>query len=193
MRVPLPVEDYIDRSAGIPVRNQSEERQIFFDEPPQPVGGIPLSSGITYEESADAAQLYAPLTGTVKSQAFSGTRIFPAFMNPASTAPVAAADPKQASLSAFSQMRKSAGRFHPAPEQPSLRSQPDPIDIDDDVSDHGAESVATQLRELDGMNKYLQKVRVPTSKPFNCSYLYFDIELANDDYLNLNGVRNNAT
>jgi len=54
-QAPVPVEDYIDRSAGVPVRNQSEERQIFFDEPPQPVGGIPLSSGITYEESADAA------------------------------------------------------------------------------------------------------------------------------------------
>jgi hypothetical protein len=49
-----PVEDFIDRTAGIPVKAE-EEKQIFFDEPPQPVGGIPLASGITYEESADAA------------------------------------------------------------------------------------------------------------------------------------------
>lgn len=40
----------------------------------------------------------------------------------------------------------------------------EPIDIDDDISDHGPESVAQQLRELDGMNKYLQNIRIPTSK-----------------------------
>lgn len=45
-----------------------------------------------------------------------------------------------------------------------MHSHPDPIDIDDDVSDHGPESVATQLRELDGMNKYLQRVHIPSSK-----------------------------
>ena len=37
----------------------------------------------------------------------------------------------------------------------ALKSKIDPADIDDDVSDHGPESVAQQLRELDGMNKYL--------------------------------------
>ena len=44
------------------------------------------------------------------------------------------------------------------------RQQKDPIDIDDDVSDHGPESLENQLRQLDGMNKYLHNVRVPTSK-----------------------------
>ena len=48
---PPPV-DYIDRSAGI-TQAAPEERQIFFDEPPQYSGAI--GSGITYEESADAA------------------------------------------------------------------------------------------------------------------------------------------
>lgn len=40
----------------------------------------------------------------------------------------------------------------------------DPIDIDDDISeDHAADSVAYQLRELEGMNKYMQNIRVPSS------------------------------
>lgn len=40
----------------------------------------------------------------------------------------------------------------------------DPIDIDDDVSNEGPESLDQQLKELDGMNKYMQNIRVPTSK-----------------------------
>lgn len=31
----------------------------------------------------------------------------------------------------------------------------DPMDIDDDVSDHGPESLENQIKELDGTNKYL--------------------------------------
>jgi hypothetical protein len=59
---------------------------IFFDEPPQYSGLIDNDGRNvqTYEESADAAQLYNPLSGTVKSQAlFTGTRVFPLGANPA--------------------------------------------------------------------------------------------------------------
>jgi len=45
------------------------------------------------------------------------------------------------------------------------KTQKDPVDIDDNLSeDLGPESVAQQLRELEGMNKYMQHIRVPTSK-----------------------------
>ena len=60
------------------------------------------------------------------------------------------------------------------------------MDIDDNLSeDLGPESVAQQLRELEGMNKYMQHIRVPTSnlhsQPNPC------LELATDDYMNVNG------
>lgn len=102
------------------------------------------------------------MTGTVKSTAFSGTRIFPAFMNPAQTAP-AAPTQLDKSLAAYSLTKKNRGRMQPAVEK-SMTAKADPVDIDDDVSDHEPESVAQQIRELDGMNKYLQNIRLPTSK-----------------------------
>ena len=40
--------------------------------------------------------------------------------------------------------------------------QNDPVDIDDDVSDHGPDNVTDQIKALDGMNKYMNNVRVPT-------------------------------
>ena len=46
--------------------------------------------------------------------------------------------------------------------QEKKQLSPDPIDIDDDANDKGLESVEQQIRELDGMNKYLQNIRVPT-------------------------------
>lgn len=63
----------------------------------------------------------------------------------------------------------------------------DPLDIDDDISDHGPDSTEQQLQQLDGMNKYLQNVRVPTSK----IYLYLNIFLigfADDGFISLNGT-----
>lgn len=66
---------------------------IFFDEPPQysglyPDGGQTKPGAITYEETVDAAQLYNPVSGTVKSGAFTGTRIYPS--NPSQAAPIQA-------------------------------------------------------------------------------------------------------
>lgn len=70
--------DYIDRTKGGAIA-PDEERMIFFDEPPQHSGIVnPADHGITYEESVDAANLYNPLSGTVKSSTiFSGNRIYP--------------------------------------------------------------------------------------------------------------------
>ena len=53
--------------------------------------------------------------------------------------------------------------MQPATTALNLKAKADPLDIDDDVSDDGNE-VANQLRELDGANKYLQKIQIPTSK-----------------------------
>ncbi len=90
-------------------------------------------AGITYEESADVAKLYNPIQGKQKS-AFGGARVIPG--------------------PGYSE--------HPLPAV-ELKTKQDPVDIDDDVSDHGPDSVEQQLRELDGMNRYLNNVRIPTS------------------------------
>lgn len=68
------------------------------------------------------------------------------------------------------------------------KTQKDPVDIDDNLSEEpGPESVAQQLRELEGMNKYMQHIRVPTSN--QNSNLNLSLELATDDYLSLNGTK----
>ncbi len=90
-------------------------------------------AGIKYEESADVADLYKPVQGTQKS-AFGGARVIPG--------------------PGYSE--------HPLPPV-GLKTKQDPVDIDDDVSDHGPDSIVQQLRELDGMNRYMNNVRVPTS------------------------------
>lgn len=80
--VPIkPAFDFIDRTKQVkeaPV----QEKLIFFDEAPAQQPGV-LPTGLPYEESTDAAQLYNPLTGTVKTSTLSGTRVFPAFMGAA--------------------------------------------------------------------------------------------------------------
>lgn len=73
-----PAFDFIDRTKLVK-EEPAEEKLIFFDEVPTQQPGV-LATGLPYEESTDAAQLYNPLTGTVKSAALTGTRVFPAFM-----------------------------------------------------------------------------------------------------------------
>ena len=71
-----------------------------------------------------------------------------------------------------------------------MKSHPEPINIDDDVSDNDSDGVTQQLKELDVRNKYMQHIRVPTSKYF---IINIAIELATDDYLTVNGVSGNHT
>ena len=79
-----PEFDFIARTKK-PRDESQDEKLIFFDDAPALQPGV-APTGLAYEESTDAAQLYNPLTGTVKSTALSGTRVFPAFMNPGATA-----------------------------------------------------------------------------------------------------------
>jgi hypothetical protein len=60
------------------------------------------------------------------------------------------------------------GRLKPIDSK--LKGNLDPVDIDDDVSDHGSESVAQQLKDLDSMNKYMKSIRIPTSNMLTFNY-----------------------
>ena len=78
--------------------------------------------------------------------------MFPAFMNLGATS---LTNPIE--TVSHSANKKSTGRMHPqVVKNVNFKQIADPIDIDDDISeDHAADSVAQQLRELEGMNKYM--------------------------------------
>lgn len=123
---------------------KTKGRQIFFDDQADGDNGLP-----GYEENMEPAHLFTNPFRTNQS-------VEPNMLI-------------QPMLSSIDPSPHKSGRFtrpqtNPSELQRVVAMVGDPVDIDDDVSDHGPESIEQQLKELDGMNKYMQHIRVPTSK-----------------------------
>lgn len=75
--------------------------------------------------------------------------------------------PEKKDFMPYGPLPNNGGRLQPVDKRQVVS---DPIDIDDDVSDHGPESLEHQLQELDGMNKYLNGIKIPTSKDLSFKF-----------------------
>lgn len=167
---PQPYQEFVGENQSI-VR---EARPAFIDrsKKTEPLGVVGPSTQVQvvdserdgfqpvfYEENNAAAQLYNPFSGNLLQQNQS-LRLPP---------PSGLYETKQSSIpinsAGLSPVKDSPGygRMLGSKERKLLT---DPVDIDDDVSDHGG-SMEQQLKELEGANKYLQNIRVPTSKSYS--------------------------
>ncbi|CDW81046.1 UNKNOWN [Stylonychia lemnae] len=166
----IPRQDFIDRTQ----QNQNApgylqplvaQRNVFQEENPMQQRDQPLR----YEENLDAADLYNPFQNNQAQNALVN------LYATGNTVPISSIQHSPLRLNAsYGGQNNIGGRLQPISSDEKRQVIRDPLDIDDDISDNGPESLENQLKELDGMNKYLQNIRVPT-------------RFANDEFLTVNG------
>ena len=132
---------------------KKQNRQIFYDDNKFASEQVYPA----YEENLDIGNHFNPLVNT-NHEAYKSLVGVKTNQDNYSTIPKVESSP-------IKPLTSSGGRMQPKKANEAARQAvSDPDDIDDDVSDHGPESIEQQLKTLDGMNKYMQNIRVPTSK-----------------------------